>query len=95
LGFATTARHWLARSLSLRKPGQGIAGFASFWPESGTWHNQPGLLDGTTGVGLALLAATSTVEPAWDRPLLLSTPLPGHHDGSRELESARAERPPT
>lgn len=32
-----------------------------------------GFLDGAAGLGLALLAATSAVEPAWDRALLLSS----------------------
>ena len=34
--------------------------------------DQPGLLDGAPGVALALLAATSGVEPTWDRLFLLS-----------------------
>jgi lantibiotic modifying enzyme len=34
----------------------------------------PGFLDGKTGIGLALLAATSHVEPNWDRLLLVSIP---------------------
>ncbi len=32
----------------------------------------PGLLRGGAGIGLALLAAITPVEPAWDRALLLS-----------------------
>ena len=35
-----------------------------------------GLLDGA-GIGLALLAATTRIEPAWDRALLLSIRPPG------------------
>jgi len=34
--------------------------------------DQPGLLDGTPGVALVLLAASTPVEPAWDRLFLLS-----------------------
>jgi hypothetical protein len=34
--------------------------------------DQPGLLDGAPGVPLALLAAATDVEPAWDRLLLLA-----------------------
>jgi hypothetical protein len=34
----------------------------------------PGFLTGAAGIGLALLAATSPVEPAWDRVLLASVP---------------------
>jgi hypothetical protein len=31
-----------------------------------------GLLNGLAGIGLALLAATTPIEPRWDRLLLLS-----------------------
>jgi hypothetical protein len=34
------------------------------------WQDDPGFLTGAAGVGLALLAATTPVEPAWDRLLL-------------------------
>jgi len=34
--------------------------------------DQPGLLDGSAGVALVLLAASTSVEPAWDRLFLLS-----------------------
>ena len=38
------------------------------------WLDDPGLLTGATGVGLALLAAATAIEPAWDRILLVSVP---------------------
>lgn len=38
------------------------------------WHDDPGLLMGGAGIGLALLAAVSTVEPPWDRVLLAFVP---------------------
>ena len=58
-----------------RTPGAGICGFPT-WTASGQkgrnlWPNNAGLLNGVAGVGLALLSATSTVEPLWDRMLLL------------------------
>jgi hypothetical protein len=34
--------------------------------------DQPGLLDGAAGVAIVLLAASSGIEPAWDRLFLLS-----------------------
>jgi hypothetical protein len=34
------------------------------------WRNDPGFLTGSSGVGLALLAAATSVEPLWDRLLL-------------------------
>ena len=42
------------------------------WEPGGTRVDQPGLLDGAPGVLLSLLAASSVVEPAWDRVFLLS-----------------------
>ena len=42
------------------------------WEPGGTRVDQPGLLDGAPGVLLTLLAASSAVEPAWDRVFLLS-----------------------
>ncbi len=36
---------------------------------------EPGFLEGSAGLGLALLAAATDVEPAWDRILLLSGPV--------------------
>ena len=35
--------------------------------------NGTGFLEGTSGVGLALLAATTPLEPAWDAALAIST----------------------
>jgi len=37
-----------------------------------TWRSRPFFIDGAAGVALALAAATTTVEPTWDRALLLS-----------------------
>jgi hypothetical protein len=75
--LADAARYWLARTLEMRRPGEGIAGYQSFGRtasgESG-WETAPGFLTGAAGVGLALLAATSDVEPSWDRLLLVSVP---------------------
>jgi len=36
--------------------------------------SDPSLLTGAVGIGLALLAATTPVEPMWDRILLLDLP---------------------
>jgi hypothetical protein len=36
------------------------------------WRDDPCLLTGSAGTALALLAATTDVEPAWDRFLALS-----------------------
>jgi hypothetical protein len=42
------------------------------WEPGGTRVDQPGLLDGAPGVLLVLLAASTNVEPSWDRAFLLS-----------------------
>jgi hypothetical protein len=42
------------------------------WEPGGTRVDHPGLLDGAPGVLLTLLAASSAVEPTWDRIFLLS-----------------------
>jgi hypothetical protein len=34
------------------------------------WRPESGFLTGSAGIGLALLAATTPVEPEWDRVLL-------------------------
>lgn len=75
--LAETARFWFERTLAMRRPGRGIGGFEAWMPgDNGDqpWVAESGLLNGATGIALALLAATSTVEPAWDRFLLIAIP---------------------
>ena len=69
------ARFWLTRALNMREPGTGIGGYRAFFPrEDGTeqWVNEPGILSGSVGIALALLAACTSIEPSWDRMLLVS-----------------------
>jgi lantibiotic modifying enzyme len=73
--FAQAACFWLVRTLDLRQPGCGIAGFVT--REVGTdgvetWVADPGILTGVAGIALALLAGISSIEPEWDRMLLVS-----------------------
>lgn len=73
--FRDAARFWIERTLEFRVPGEGIAGFRAWHAlpgPDGQWVAEPGLLEGATGVALVLLAAVSTVEPEWDRVLLVS-----------------------
>lgn len=68
---------WYRRALDLRRPGEGVAGFLTLvgtQPGSNVLAGQAGVLTGAAGVGLALLAAVSDVEPAWDRMMLASIP---------------------
>jgi lantibiotic modifying enzyme len=70
--FARAARGWFERTLSLRRPDEGVGGYLNWWPEIQEWKPDPGFLTGSAGVGLALLAAISPVEPGWDGPMMLS-----------------------
>jgi class I lanthipeptide synthase len=75
--LGAAARDWFARALDYRQPGAGIAGFRAWTvgdkeKEGGSWREDPGFLEGTAGIGLALLAAVSPVAPDWDRLLLAS-----------------------
>lgn len=69
------AEHWYAKSLELRQPGEGIAGYRSFFggfKDGPEWLASKGFLEGAAGIGLGLLAGVSSVEPAWDRVLCLT-----------------------
>jgi lantibiotic modifying enzyme len=71
------AQFWLKRTLEMRQPDRGIAGFAAWEPGrngSADWTDAPGFLTGAAGIALALLAAVTPIEPAWDRVLLVSIP---------------------
>jgi lantibiotic modifying enzyme len=77
--FATAARFWFERTLEMRRPNQGIAGFAALMPDperpgKKRWIAAPGILEGAAGVALALLAAATPIKPEWDRMLLASIP---------------------
>jgi hypothetical protein len=72
--LATAARYWLERTLAMRHSGaEGYAGFCRMSSEQ-TGGDGAGLITGAAGVALALLAAGSDIEPAWDR-LLLASPV--------------------
>jgi hypothetical protein len=68
--FARAREELLAELLDAYEPGS-ILGFRNVEPGSVRVEN-PGLLDGATGVALVLLACCSDTEPSWDRLLLLS-----------------------
>lgn len=76
--LAAAARHWFGEVLAMRRPEGGIGGF-KIWstprdqPDAQlAWIDDPGLLTGSAGIGLCLLAAVTGQDPAWDRLLLLS-----------------------
>jgi lantibiotic modifying enzyme len=68
--FAEASRQWLERTLQMRRPGEGIAGYRT-WSETG-WEAETGLLNGVTGIVLTYLAATTRCEPRWDELLMAS-----------------------
>ena len=73
--FARASRAWFARTLAERRSRGGFAGFAArALDRSGkvTWQADPGFVTGAVGVTLALVAATTSMDPVWDRALLLS-----------------------
>ncbi|HSS52315.1 MAG TPA: lanthionine synthetase C family protein [Thermoanaerobaculia bacterium] len=68
------ARRWIDETLALRRS-EGIGGFQAWAPNEERelgWRNEPGFLTGAAGIGLALLAAATAVEPEWDRVLQVS-----------------------
>ena len=60
----------------MRRPGGRLGGFYAVMRDAAGRPARRmafrGLLLGAAGIGLVLLAATTNVEPAWDRILLLS-----------------------
>jgi multidrug resistance efflux pump len=65
------------RALEMRPPGRGIGGYARWAPGADgemTWVPEAGLLTGAAGIALAKLAATTSIEPAWDRLRLVAIP---------------------
>ncbi|HZF08572.1 MAG TPA: lanthionine synthetase C family protein [Thermoanaerobaculia bacterium] len=73
--LGAAARTWYDQALA-RRGTAGIGGYQAWLPSSAdrmgdlAWMDDPGFLTGSAGIGLALLAATSAVEPGWDRVLL-------------------------
>ncbi len=75
--FKEEARKWFRHTIKLRKPGTGIAGFSKYGlNEDGEMAElyDPGFIQGAAGIGLALLAAVTNLEPKWDRIMMISAP---------------------
>lgn len=68
------ARSWFGRTLAMRQPQAATGGFTAYWTVQREWRPCAQFLNGSSGVGLALLAASTAVEPTWDRALLLDLP---------------------
>jgi hypothetical protein len=86
---------WFRRTLDFHRPGHGIGGFVAVTGPSISELREvadPGVLTGTAGIALALLAATTPIAPEWDRVLLVSIPSPP--PGSGRLGKAHRPRKP-
>jgi lantibiotic biosynthesis protein len=73
--LSEAAKYWFAYTLDNQNRGIGIGGYAARgFTRDGEPCDlyEPGFLRGGAGIGLALMAATGSCEPSWDRALLLS-----------------------
>jgi lantibiotic modifying enzyme len=74
------ALRWIERLLDMRDPAGRFGGYRVLTPDACgrlIAQDDPGFLTGAGGVALALLGASTPVEPDWDRVLLASVePLP-------------------
>lgn len=68
--FKETAIYWYNKTMEIGHFKDGLAGYKSY--SGGNWVNDPSLLEGVAGIGLALISAVSDIEPKWDSALLLS-----------------------
>jgi hypothetical protein len=77
------AVEWCERTLQFRRPGEGAAGFSARMADGSgepEWRAEKGMLNGIAGIGLVLLAALTSEDPAWDRTLIPA--LPGRARGT-------------
>lgn len=75
--FKEAARFWFQRTLEMKRPGEGSGGYPALYineKNEKSWGNDYGILAGSAGIALALLAAATNINPAWDQMLLLSIP---------------------
>ena len=70
--FRRAARREVVRLLGMQASGMGAGGFLSEDPAGRPRRADVSFLRGTSGIGLVLLGAATTVDPLWDRLLLLS-----------------------
>jgi len=75
--YRDAALLWFRRAIRDFRPGTGVGGYSRYamhaGAEKGHWEPNPTFLNGAIGIGLALLASVSPIEPRWDRLLLLSS----------------------
>jgi hypothetical protein len=74
LRLVERSRFWFERTLEMRQPGHGVAGYAPWLPDANDverWWDEPGIIFGAGGIALALLSAAVPLEPSWDRMMLV------------------------
>jgi lantibiotic modifying enzyme len=75
--FREAAGFWFRRTLEMRVHTNGVGGYR-VWrpftpdelPKDDPWEIDPSFLSGAAGIALALLSATTSINPDWDRVLL-------------------------
>jgi len=78
---------WFEKGLAMVQPGKFMGGYSTYHPYDAQMRlredpfvAEAGLLEGSAGIGLALMAALAPMEPAWDAHLLVHIP-PRPHAG--------------
>ncbi len=66
------SNYWIEKTLQMSSFENGFAGYKAWNGQKIGWKKEIGLLEGVSGIGLALISAISDIEPAWDECLLLS-----------------------
>ncbi len=74
LRFQEAALAMYAHGLSLGRDASSSSGFSAQAPNLSQEGSSPGILTGLAGIGLALIAATTDMEPLWDGHMLLHVP---------------------
>lgn len=69
--FFDSSCYWLEKTLNFAKPDEKCAGYQAFNGVSNKWIHDFGLLEGISGIGLALIATLSN-NSFWDECLMLS-----------------------
>ena len=72
--YKKAADYWFEQTLKMATFEDGLAGFKTLQMSEGkpVWVTDYGLLEGISGIGLALLTYYYEIEPEWDECLLLS-----------------------
>ncbi len=71
--FKEAADYWLDETLHIDSFKNGLAGYRTYMPEDmGGWTKTSDMIEGTSGIGLALLSKLKEYNPAWDEAFLMS-----------------------